>query len=741
MWVLAYYGLLCVFIAPGWLTARALHPRPVNRAFLAAAGFAYSLAVFAIPAWPALYFGWKSGMFWAVLAPWWVAWTLVAWRLSRRSRETVGPRSGTSPDVDRHTTNGAVFAESRRTSYLVAWGCLAYALQHAWLLAGELRPGLPWPALLLTTGAVVWITGLLIGLFNRHLQLDPGLRDRPAPRLWRVAAVAAVAVQMAGVAWIARPDWDDTFYLASVLRYSEGGPLNAEAPSDPGEGFPVPPHTRLLAWELLGATLCRWSGVPPMISHYTLLPPILLALVYATQWELLSRHILGRRLAPLAILGISGYWLFSVSGYDMPGSYLLTRTWQGKSVLWGLGIPLQLNALATLLDAPSRRNSCALLLAATGSLAMSSSAVFLQIVLVPAVGAACLAAERGVMKPRHAVLLALALVPPALYALSVMLSMGDYPSLNERLNIFSWRTHISWGFFFEGSGELLWLLTFPLLAAWLPGRRGHTLLFVMPLLLIATVLNPSLYEFVASHLTTHHVYYRLTWLLSVSLGLGCLTALVADSVPVVLRRPARLSGSLELAAAIAFLALLAILPGRFVWSPDNRGPFAGLAPEWGQNAYKIPRDLLPIVQRAARDDDICAGRLLAPEKLTQFFAAYTSRVSFVCSRPTHLTEGLLASGRRAEAEERLALAVGLLGSRGTEPLVMHQVRKRLLDDQTATRLLAKYRVSAIVTQSADDALQRRLVRCGYRAVMESGDYSLWKPDRDAQARLASHERQ
>jgi hypothetical protein len=266
------------------------------------------------------------------------------------------------------------------------------------------------------------------------------------------------------------------------------------------------------------------------------------------------------------------------------------------------------------------------------------------------------------------------------------------------------------------------------------------LLVVMPLMLMLTVLNPTLYELVATHLTTHHVYYRLSWALPVSQGLGCLTALVADSFPVLVHRSKRPSAGLGLATAVAFLALLALLPGRYVWSSDNQGPFAGLAPEWGRNAYKMPCDLLPIVRAAAQDDDICAGRLLAPEKLTQFFAAYTSRVSFVCSRPTHLAEGLLATNRRGEADERLALAVGLLASRGTEPMVMHRLREVPLDDNTAAKLLVKHRVSAIVTDAADASLEGRLVRCGYRAVIHSGRFALWKPDRQATPQLAEQQR-
>jgi len=613
----------------------------------------------------------------------------------------------------------------RGLAILIAGECVLCGLL-AEELAGRLNPFEPTPRLALAVSAIACLVAAALAPAVRRLQ-----KERPdrhsvadaAPRLWTATAAMAVVAQMAGVACAARPDWDDTWYLSAVQRYTEGGELNREGFSLPGEDV-VPPHTRLLAWELMGATLCRLSGVPPLVSHHTLLPPFLILLALAVHWRLFSKHLLSRRLAPLAMLGLSGYWLFGVSSYDSPGSYALTRTWQGKSVLWVLGIPLTVNAMWTFLKDPRPLTWLPCLLASAGALAMSSSAVFLIPVCVPSFCAAMALFGGLAVTWRAWIAAGVVAAPQVVYGLCIRSGMGSYGALTERTEGVSWLQSVSWGGIDYGSAELLWALLLPTAAGLLVSRQARAYLVWLPCLAAATSLNPLAYEWVASHLTSYHTYNRLLWLLPIGAGLGAAVALASDAV---LAPWSSDRSATRLLLVIGMVAAVACLPGRFVWSEKNEGPYPGLCFTWGENALKIPGDLLPIVRRVAEDERLHEGRLLLPEHLTQFFAPYSSRIRYVSSRPTYTVEALTALKRPDEGAERVELVLRLLGSTGTEYLVhgLGGPGQSPASRSTVLELLGKYSVSGIVVDIGAPTLERRLRQYGFRQALRGGRYSLW----------------
>src|SRR5262249_1346785 len=144
------------------------------------------------------------------------------------------------------------------------------------------------------------------------------------------------------------------------------------------------------------------------------------------------------------------------------------------------------------------------------------------------------------------------------------------------------------------------------------------------------------------------------------------------------------------------IGLLAV-PGRYVWSPRNAGPYPGLEPAWGENLLKVPGDLLVLMRAVSRRAGE-TGRLLFAEHLSPFVVPYSSKVRFVSSRPSYTYESLDEAGRPEEGMERVSLAVPLLGFRGTayeyfgDSLVMLQE-----EDDRARELLKKYDVTHILT--------------------------------------------
>jgi hypothetical protein len=725
---LAFYGSLVVFCLPGSLAASILFPRARNPIFLVPAGFVISLAILAAVAWPCLWLRAQATTFWGLLAVAWVAF------LAASLRALPKIRGGWRPEADEEVAEApaptTAQVEGGWSGRVVSVLLIAYLAWAAVVSYGLLRrlsvsPEQAWPDWFLLAACLgIGAAGAPELARARRRLGGPSPGAAPSP-LWTYAAMGMIASLAVGVALQARPDWDDGEYLADVLRYSEGGTLNRECATLPGEGLLAAPHMRLLAWELFGATLCRASGVHPMVSHRTLLPPLLLLMAFAVHWELLAELLLPRRLVPLAILALGVYWAFGISAYNSAGNLLLTRPWQGKTMLLHLGLPLEILALARFLAAPSIRSWLCCLLMATGALAMSSSAVYMLACLVPAF---CLAMAIGggdFKRWKIYVAAGASAGPIVIYGLLLRSAMAAHPFLLARPAGDSWRSGLSIGAKQSGDFGLFWILALPISAALLPSRRGRSLLLGMPLILSLTAMNPAAYTWVSGHLTSCWTYRRLFWLFPVGLGLAAAVALVADFVAASWATTAVRARAAGLAIALGLAIGSFALPGCYVWGPDNVGPYPGLEPAWGENPLKVPRDLLVIIREAARDGG-APGRLLFAEHLCPFVVPYSSRFRFVSSRPSYTYESLAEAGREAEGLERVSLAASLLGFRGTAPEYFGDSLLKFEDrDDEARSLLEKYDVHFIITDDKTRIEPARLNRLGFRLFLGRGKYRLW----------------
>ncbi len=648
---------LAAFWLPGygwaaWLHRREGFPWP-TRAVL---GFAWSFAVFTLVGDPFLWFHGRATDFRHTLGVVWAVFALVAaWTYLRGRRAPVpvgrahpswqepGPTRG--PSIRPPRLAGAAVA-------LVLYAAVAGGLVGAWAVRKDHLDVLirVLPLGVLAGAGLAW-------LLRRHAGslLAPAASDAtPPPRAWTLTAVALVAAQAVSTVVYYRPDWDDCLTLAAARDYTEGEILNDEEPTH-RQGFPLVAVESLLSWELWGATLGRFAGLGPLVVFHTLLPPLLVGLAYAS-YAALFGELLPRRWVPLALVGLSGYFLFGISGLECSANHFLVRIWQGKAVLLHVALPLVAVMTHRFAARPVVGRWLGLTASVVFAAGVSTSATFLGGVLVAALTVALLPVARG----RRSIILAgsaLAVAPLLVPALTVR----DYV-LAERV-MHQAGAASAWHAWFatllvhagRGSVEILWVVLLPLVAALLPGPRGRGLLVIYPALVLATVANPWLRPLVAGRLTTDMGYYRLFWLFPVGAGLASATALLARLAERWLHRKSpRPSAQFALGAALALATLAGFLPGRYVWSPANDvGPF--MTPRRAENPEKMPADVLAIARLLARDPDRGAGTVLAPEEVAAFLTPYSRDFRMVFTRPGYTTGYLTRAGRPREAVERYFL--------------------------------------------------------------------------------------
>jgi hypothetical protein len=388
-----------------------------------------------------------------------------------------------------------------------------------------------------------------------------------------------------------------------------------------------------------------------------------------------------------------------------------------------------------------------LLTVVVAGLALSLSGIFLMFMLLVTLAVA-LAVCEGRPPLRRLWPVAVLLVPVLLAGLALRGALsGALEGGTVKLALSSWR---DWFFILngpyarDGSAEVVWVLTLPLLAALLPKGPAKGYLVIFPVLLFLTFGNPLLLDFVATLLTSHATYFRHWWLYPVGPGLAVLMALSARLLAASFGRVT--SAGWPLAAAAAGLALSWLLPSLYVWSPRNN--FLGTAfsaPHVAENPEKMPSGLLAIARHLNDDPDISRYRILCDLQAVSFLAPYSRDFRFVHARWRETAPLFLWTGRPREALERVILAQAVVHDMPPAPFPPPLARlspdlgeplaSALLSNPEATaepspdlrELLRRYRVKYVITFPGKGTGTGKLFEeCGYRVVLDEAGCQLWQ---------------
>jgi hypothetical protein len=652
---LSFLVILAVFLLPGYGWVSWLHRAdrfPIY--FRLVLGFAWSLGLFSLLGGPFLWYRRSFVEFLTVLYPWWAVYMfggMIAYIFSLRRT----PGNDVEPLATSAAKPRGKIPDGLR---LLLYGYVGLAAGVVWVSAAR--------------GPDAWLTAALVSLTIWGSVLAWRLRQPLAERLqdtaadagrppwpWTAVAVGLIGFQAVSAVIYYRPDWDDCFTLAAVLDYEHATVLN-EQEFTHHEGFPVDAAHRTMCWELWGAVVCRLSGTTPLVVFHSFLPALLVLGAYAAYSGLLAQF-LPRHWVPLALIGLSGYFLWGISSHWTAANHLLVRIWQGKSVLLHLIMPLIVVMVCRFAQRLKWAYWLSLLAVIVAGLGASSSAIFLEGILVSCLALAVLPTRPGGYV-RFLGGIALVLLPAGLVGLAVRAAVGgdlgmDIPSAPEAAAsrwLAALAQHID-----HGSAEVIWVVTLPFLALLLANRRRQAYLVAFPLILLLTFANPLLCGLVMNRVTTAFAYQRILWLFPVGPGMGALMALVARQTG---------SGCTGRAAVLLPLGVCGLgvagmalfFPGRYVWSANNNyTPF--MVPRRAENLEKMPADLLSIARILAADPAIDHGRILCNEEVSSFLTPCSNQFRFVVTRTIYTLSYLGRAGRAREAGERCYLYLVVQG--------------------------------------------------------------------------------
>lgn len=587
------------------------------------------------------------------------------------------PRARGTPPIAAGTPQRAFPLESTAAASLVWAGIAAYAAIAAVMVGLWSKQDVAMQIKLLAASPLVLLVGCCL-LLSWRSKLSPLLAfgpedDQPPPKAWTAIAVGLIVAQAIGSAVYFRPDWDDGYYLGAVLDYEHSPSFNDRDPTTREMIGVNAPH-RAMCLELWGAVLCRLIGADPQTLFHSLLPGPFVLTCYAA-YAALFGQIVPRKWVPLALVGLSGYFLWGIGEQFGAANHFLIRVWQGKAVMLHLSFPL----IAALVIQFSRqvelRYWLSLCAAVCCGLGFSSSAIFLAIPLISCLALALLPVMQG-GRLKFLVLAAVACLPllaegVAIISDSRLELTTDVPeaaSPDKTIGGQQVSRPLAWAALLvdqcarRGSAEILWLISVPVVAMLAGGPRSAGYLLWYPCVLLATFANPFLSFWVAEHITSQEGYYRLFWLLPVGPGLAvCFSLLARAGGQLLQRRSSRCGVWLPPVVTLAGVGLLAALPGTFVWSAANRfGPY--MFPSLGRNLEKMPPDLREIVRLLDRDPAVERGRILCGEEVAAYLVPWSARYRYVMVRAMYLPAYGLNPEYR-EASERFFLTCVLNSGR------------------------------------------------------------------------------
>ena len=486
--------------------------------------------------------------------------------------------------------------------------------------------------------AVAALAGLALAAGHRDRSPEPGSGEerRVAPAFWPLAW--ALGVVSGGLAAIfARPDGDDAYFVNLSAWVAERGnfPLRDTMISDevfPALGAHSPPVHSI---EALFGVIASLLHLPAGTVTYVLAPPVL-TLLAVLSLALLVDHA-RMAAAPLALLAaVVGLWMSGDGGATI-GNFFALRIWQGKSVLVSIVLPLMLLAAARQLERPSWRAHGLLAAATIATIGASNTSVFLTPVLLAGVTLGAWAMG-GVVRALQVA--ALVIYPAVVGAIVVLMAepVVTDPEVPTRAS-----RQLDPLVAVPGRDGILLLTVLALGLGWAGIRRPALRLASVGALAATTViLLPPVRAVIVDAAGIGSVIWRLWWVVPLPLLAAGVVGLAADLV----RRWPDVTRSAVTVAATAAVALVPLVSGRWLGSPQNG---ARLVPP---TAWKVPAGALSgavFADRVSSPGDT----VLVPWDVARVLSGLTVEVHPVSARTFYLPAYAGAPGAEVPARQEL----------------------------------------------------------------------------------------
>lgn len=434
---------------------------------------------------------------------------------------------------------------------------------------------------------------------------------------WMIPALCFVMSILA--LWVNRPDQDDAFYVG-LAAFASSHPLEPLLAFDPmlvERSWPlIFPSYSFASYELLGAVIAHALSLPAVDVMHIMLPPVFAALI------VLAVRALAREISPRhEVLTTAICFVLVLVLGEMPRSpahFSFDRIFQGKSVLLSVMIPyIYATTFRYGTSRGSRRDPYLLGCAYIASIGVSNFGMLIAPVAGLTAALTCAIATGRLRRPMISAGTAALALPYLLWVLwqshagTAVSTDPIEPAGSVWLSVFG-----SHGRYVVGG----LLLLAPALA---PDARLRRLLATPLVLLFAVLLNPALAPWIARHVTTPPVYWRVTWQTPILIY-------AAAALTFALTRPGGRSITRRTRVCILGAATVCGILASPVTTLSRTGGM-----RWSFATVKTEPRATAAADAASRAMG-SAGRLLAPDAVSSIVAMRENHPALVSARGMYL---------------------------------------------------------------------------------------------------------
>ena len=317
---------------------------------------------------------------------------------------------------------------------------------------------------------------------------------------------------------------DDNFYVAESLTFLSRDRMMDVLPSCGIEGSVFPATYLLVSWEAFLAALSKFFAVTPAAFCHSILPAFLIPLHYAAYY--IAAREFSRKHASCALLFIVFLNITCGPSTYNQGAFLTLRIWQGKSVLVNILMPLLLYLFLriTKTKVVRVRNIFFLFAVLLASGAASTVGTYLAPVLYAVYALAFLIIIRK-WKPFLQLFIPAGMILPfILWKVWLLFSAGTLADLSEGSGVYE-RSFTELLIRYVGFSlvPLFLVLALIILAVRLkkgPAKPLRFFFLIVTGIMIVFFLNPWMMPFTEHYVTGTGVYWRMFWLLQITLVVG-----------------------------------------------------------------------------------------------------------------------------------------------------------------------------------------------------------------------------
>lgn len=356
---------------------------------------------------------------------------------------------------------------------------------------------------------------------------------------------------------------DDSFYISLIEQNKGNDLLYSSDPSFGIDSYRFPQAYQFQGWELIESALSVLFRLTTLELVHGLVPLVILPTV-CSGFKQIFAYFLDKKDTYFALTLL--LFLFIFGGYSArsEGAFLMTRPWQGKTIVASLILPLLIFSLYRAYEKAKENDFIKFFLPVMviniAALALNPSSVFICVGAMVGFGLMMVAKARNLWPALGMFVASLPFVPFAVYTFFIAEARGG-----ARLEI---RPFIDYLIPFIGKPWFfaLWFIGLILLFRSSVMAKGRSLFYIFPVVVSVTVLNPLFYPYISKYITST-AYWRLFWLIPLTITLPIIGVLGLKNLKSKLNKhwgviPARTLATFS-------IVLMFILGGRYVYGLDQ----------------------------------------------------------------------------------------------------------------------------------------------------------------------------